>query len=146
MDDDLILDVSVAYDKFREDVRPLVADFKQFAQDTITTILEYIQQTKEADGMLEECARHIEEALASEKMATADTDIIKEAVFKLGEAILANLRDVGAYNEHGELGFKFKQMLGKDIVLEPISPEDYGSPAADDGEGFDPFDDDEDDD
>lgn len=138
MDEDLILDVSSNYEEFRQRVRPLVGDFKKFAEDTIKTILEFIQYKTDAETNLNNCVDAIEEALGgeqvSERMPEESVEVIKEETFRLAEAIYHQLRDVGAYDPEGFLGFKFKEIIGRDIVLEPVTPEDFGTPSDSGGE------------
>lgn len=125
MQDRLILDIASEFEKFRLQVKPLVTDFRAFAKETITSILEYIHGASEGLDMLQVFVDTLEEVAEDESVDEEGVQAIKDACYELGMAIFKNLQDIGAYDEDGELAFKFKEILGKDIVLEPLEPEDF---------------------
>lgn len=130
--ENLILDTRREFETFRFQTASRVTDFRGFAKEVISTILDYIDDATNGEDKLQEFIDTVEEVAASEGVEPQDVQRIRDACIELAEAIFAHLRDIGAYDEQGHIGFKFKELLGNDIVLQPLEPEDFGIPVEDD--------------
>lgn len=140
MQDTLILDIAEDYKRFKEAMFPLFGElrYRQFAKDTIQSILEYIHNAKDGADMLQEFIDELEETMTEEGMDEQEIALVKEATLELGQAMLKHLLDIGAYDMEGHLGFKLKEILGYDIALQPLSPEDLADDEIDISEVEDP--------
>lgn len=140
MQDTLILDIGEDYKKFRDRMLPLFGElrYRQFSKDTIQSILEYIHSAKDGADLLQEFVDELEETMNGEGMDEYQMEQIKEATLDLGQAMLKHLLDIGAYDVEGHLGFKLKEILGLDIALQPLSPEDLADEDVDASELEDP--------
>lgn len=132
MTENIILDLRPEFEAFKFRTNGRVVNFKEFAKEVINHILYYANNASNGEDKLQEFLDTIEEVAVGEGMSGQDVLTIKDACVTLSEALFRHLQDIGAYDEQGSLGFKFRELLGNDIVLQPLEPEDFGLAVEDD--------------
>lgn len=123
--DNLILDMGNDFVLYRERVLPVLEDdFEDFTKELVKTILEFVQKAAEGQNMLQDMADQLQQIAREQGHTNAEVQILKDACLDLGVSIFENLMNLGAYDAEGFLGFKYGQILGTDLVLHPLTPED----------------------
>lgn len=139
MYDRIILDLTSEFRKFRETLEPLVDEFDEFARETIASILQYVYSASGGEDVLQHFADDVEKGAAENgNRSEEEVTTIRDAVLELGDAIFKHLMVVGAYDSDGHLAFKLHDITGDDIVLTPLTPEDYAAMGEDDTPVEDP--------
>lgn len=139
MYDRIILDLTSEFRTFREILEPLVDNFDDFATETIGSILQYVYNASGGADVLQDFADDVEKGAAESGSRTEEEiGAIKDAVLELAQAIFRHLQLVGAYDNEGHLAFKLKEIMGDDIVLTPLTPEDIAAIGEDDTPVEDP--------
>lgn len=127
----LILDVGPEFDEFKHKLTR-VDDLEEFVTEAITQILEYIMDESNALASIDEYVEVVKEAISETKDITLAEDIA-EAVREFGIVLFLAIQKAGGYEEDegedkdGVLRYKFSEVLGHDIVLAPLTPEDLSS-------------------
>lgn len=121
----IILDVQHLLDKLAAEAGALGLDVDVFCKDTLSHILEYLCEEESAWSNLEEYGQDVKEAMIDSGVDDDLAQTTARVTIIFGLELMDYLKQHGFYDHQGYLWYEYGGHLGRDLMLQRISREDF---------------------